>query len=632
MRVFLLFLLILILPTSALAACGDPDLLPAPYAALGRAEAVVETAPDEALSLIDGVELPKGPAARRLLLLEGRARLGMGDVAHAEVLLLRVLQDWSNASQSRGTPCDVDPGAIRWWIGQVFVARGEPKGAVAQWRNLWMHDVLSPHSEAAEELLRTHDDQFGPSEQGMVHERVQSFAKANRHKAGFAFLKERADPSTDATKRALFVGAFNAKQYPEALQAFTALPAPTEAERFDYALATSRTGDYDAAARIYGTLIDGTSATADHASYKLGYLLYDKGRTDEAIAAWREHLTRFPQSRHALSARWFSAWSLFKLGRLDEADAAFAPIASGRSVLAAGAAYWRARILGLLGEPAAEQTALEAILEDHPESAYAWWAAGRLKRTIPPPEEPPPLEAVPPSAAMTTALALIDAGVPDWAAAELRGPIAAARKGGRDASLALGEQLASVGLWSQARSLMLAHCGSPKDRKDLAALRLCWPRPEKARIDAAGDAVARHLPYAIMKAESAWTARITSSAGARGLMQLMPDLATAQAAALHPGEPFDPETLYDPAVNVEYGLAELATLTRNLSGEGVEPALPLVIAAYNGGEGAVRRWLGEQPVPIEADRWAEDISYSETRRYVRRVLGAVQVYRLLYGD
>lgn len=112
----------------------------------------------------------------------------------------------------------------------------------------------------------------------------------------------------------------------------------------------------------------------------------------------------------------------------------------------------------------------------------------------------------------------------------------------------------------------------------------------------------------------------------------MPDLATAQAVVLHPGEPFDPETLYDPAVNVEYGLAELATLTRNLSGEGVEPALPLVIAAYNGGEGAVRRWLSEQPVPIEADRWAEDISYSETRRYVRRVLGAVQVYRLLYGD
>lgn len=632
MTALLLFLLTLLSPALALAACGTPDTLPAPYDRLARAEALIDTAPDEALDLIDGITLPRGPAARRLLLVQGRGRLGVGDLEHAQVLLLRVLQDWSNATKTRGTPCDVDPGAIRWWMGQVFLAQDQPHEALTQWRSLWSTHVLSPHSEAAEELLRTHDHDFGPREQSLVHERVTSFAEANRHKAGLAFLLERADLSTEQTKKALFAGYFKAKRYGDALQAYPSLAAPTEAERFAFALATSRTGDYPGAAAVYRTLIGGTSALADHASYKLGYLLYDTGQTELAIAAWQEHLERFPQTRHGLSARWFTAWSLFKLGRLEEADTAFTPIAEGRSVLAAGGKYWRARIAGINGDKAGEAAAYEAIIAEHPDSSYAWWAARRSKRTIPPPEEPPPLPAGAPDATMQTALQLIDAGAMDWAAAELRGPIDAARKGGRATSLALGEQLAAVGLWPQARSLMLPHCGAPGDREDLAALRLCWPRPEKAQVDAAGDAVAQHLPYAIMKAESAWTARITSSAGARGLMQLMPDLATAQAAELHPGEPFDPETLYDPAVNVKYGLAELATLTRNLGDIGVEPTLPMVIAAYNGGEGAVRRWLKEQPVPVEADRWAEDISYSETRRYVRRVLGAVQVYRLLYGD
>ena len=98
-------MLFLLTPALAAAAeCGDPAALPAPYAALVQAEAVLDGAPDEALGLIDGVTLPKGPAARRLLLVEGRGRLGVGDVAHAEVLLLRLLQDWSNASKSRGTP------------------------------------------------------------------------------------------------------------------------------------------------------------------------------------------------------------------------------------------------------------------------------------------------------------------------------------------------------------------------------------------------------------------------------------------------------------------------------------------------------------------------------------------------
>ena len=82
----------------------------------------------------------------------------------------------------------------------------------------------------------------------------------------------------------------------------------------------------------------------------------------------------------------------------------------------------------------------------------------------------------------------------------------------------------------------------------------------------------------------------------------------------------------------ELGVAELVSLAERFSDSGVDPTLPLVIAGYNGGEKAVRRWLALYPNPPEADHFAEDVGYTETRRYVRRVLGTLQAYRYIYGD
>jgi len=57
-----------------------------------------------------------------------------------------------------------------------------------------------------------------------------------------------------------------------------------------------------------------------------------------------------------------------------------------------------------------------------------------------------------------------------------------------------------------------------------------------------------------------------------------------------------------------------------------------VIASYNAGEDAVRRWLAATPRAPEFDEFAEDIGYTETRQYVRGVLGHVMTYRWVYGD
>ena len=638
----LLILLTALVASPAWAAdCGDAASLPAPYDALARGEAALaaDLLPDALAALGSAAALPVGPAARRRLLLLGQAHILSGDLDRGRATLNQALEAWNAEPRGRrGSACDGDPAEMRWWLAEGAVRRGQPEEAVPVWRALWTTHPLSARSDAVEALLRAHDPAFAADEQTLVLGRAAGFGGINRHGEALTLLLARLEGDTEPNRQTLFRAYFRARKYQEAITLFPQLQAATDVDRFDYALARSRLGDYDGAARVYGGLADGRGGKiADDASFKLGYLLYDSGRLEEGLEAFAAHLARVPDSTHAVEARWFMGWSLLKLDRLEEAQAAFEALLAqhGDSSLAAGAAYWTARIAGMQGDAAAERAGYESVLSRYGATSYAWWASGRLDRGYPSPSAPDPVApdgGLVDDPALARGLALLSAGVPDWAAAEFRQLKSRARKAGREASLHLGARLAEAGLWSEAVQLAQPWCGAPEKRADPAALQICWPRPEGAQVDASGLAVARHLPFAIMHAESAWQPRITSSAGARGIMQLMPKLAAAQAAVLHPGAVFDPETLYDPAVNVEYGLAELAELTRSLADTGVEPRLPLVIAAYNGGSEAVRRWLAEQPQPVEVDRWAEDISYSETRRYVRRVLGTLQVYRLLYGD
>ena len=97
---------------------------------------------------------------------------------------------------------------------------------------------------------------------------------------------------------------------------------------------------------------------------------------------------------------------------------------------------------------------------------------------------------------------------------------------------------------------------------------------------------------ALVRVESGYNPVAVSRKGARGLMQLMP----ATAARLKVGDVFDPEQ------NVRGGVREFARLVDQYAG-----SLPLALAAYNAGEGAVAIHRGIPP-------------FAETREYVRRIL------------
>ena len=133
-----------------------------------------------------------------------------------------------------------------------------------------------------------------------------------------------------------------------------------------------------------------------------------------------------------------------------------------------------------------------------------------------------------------------------------------------------------------------------------------------------------YLVAAVIKHESKFQTRARSDGGALGLMQLMPQTAAWIARQLD--EPFTEDYLYDPALNIRYGVWYLAELETEFGGNDI-----LALAAYNAGRGNVRDWMERYHWNDQFDE-IEAIPYPETRLYVRRVLEDREQYKRLYDE
>jgi soluble lytic murein transglycosylase len=131
------------------------------------------------------------------------------------------------------------------------------------------------------------------------------------------------------------------------------------------------------------------------------------------------------------------------------------------------------------------------------------------------------------------------------------------------------------------------------------------------------------LVAALIRQESSFEPRATSVAGARGLMQIMPNVGRQLARSAD--YPFwDAALLYQPDVSLELGTEHLAGLLDDY--KDVRHAL----AAYNAGSSRAKRWL-TKPGTDDPEVFIERIPFTETRGYVRVILRNREMYRTLYG-
>jgi soluble lytic murein transglycosylase len=143
-----------------------------------------------------------------------------------------------------------------------------------------------------------------------------------------------------------------------------------------------------------------------------------------------------------------------------------------------------------------------------------------------------------------------------------------------------------------------------------------WRHREAFAPEATRQGVALPLLLGVAKQESRFTPAVQSSAGAVGLLQLMP--ATAAELA---GAPLTTPDLQDPARNANLGARYLRGLLDQWKGD------PLAaVASYNAGPGAVAGWQTPDRMRFP-ELWVEAIPYPETRLYVKKVLGNAWSYQ-----
>ena len=124
--------------------------------------------------------------------------------------------------------------------------------------------------------------------------------------------------------------------------------------------------------------------------------------------------------------------------------------------------------------------------------------------------------------------------------------------------------------------------------------------------------------YGLIRQESRFVTDARSHVGASGLMQVMP--ATARWTARKIGlANFTPDKLNDRDTNIAIGTGYLKLVLDNFAG-----SMPLAAAAYNAGPSRPRAWRNG-PV-VEAAAWAENVPFTETRDYVKKVLANTTMY------
>ena len=281
--------------------------------------------------------------------------------------------------------------------------------------------------------------------------------------------------------------------------------------------------------------------------------------------------------------------------------------------------YWHARAREALGRVDEAREAFEALAGAR--DYYGFLAADRLGREYrfnhrPLAVEPDIGERVAAIPAVRRALELLALGRRVDARREWREFI---RELDED-ELVAASWLAGCRDWHGRAILTIART---PERDDLE-LRFPIDFSEAVQSAASRQSLSPATVYAFIRKESAFMADARSAKGALGLMQIMPR--TGRMLMRERGENLKKNSqLLAPDLNVDLGTYYIRSLLSKSGG-----SLVLAAASYNAGPHRTRSWLPEEG-EIEAAVWIDSIPFTETRRYVRRLLAYLAVYEHRLG-
>ena len=525
-------------------------------------------------------------------------------------------------------------------LAKLYLSLDRPEQAVPLLKHLYIRTPTDPAAAEAEILLREIPHTLTRQERLL---RTKILLREGGYAEAATILTPLLENEPEDGEIRYLMGRilFAMKQYPQAIA--TLLPLTDRTLRSPFKVkalfltgrASLRLGKYSQAI-AYLKRIPASfprSRFADDALYLIGLNLEEQGDEVAAQKVYLRLIRSYPNGGWGDSARWQRAWLYYRQGNLQRAEHELEHILKDypESSQMAQALYWRGRMLEEMGSHDLATQMYQRVVERATLDPYYEWRARERLRLKPQqfsPELPPPMENPGPPA-LAKARELSQLGIWEDAAAEYWEVAIADRDQISlqwEACQALVRAKEFEKVVQIARSAVYTLLKNGSRDEALTTFGGClyprgfWPWVDQYVKEASLDP---YLVTALIREESTFAPTAVSRAGARGLMQLMPQTAARVAKEIDLPAPLD---LDAPNHNIALGTRYLARLHEQFGGN-----LVLTLAAYNAGPRAVQRWLTDGPIQ-DLETFVEEIPYRETREYVKRVLGSYNRYRTLYGQ
>ncbi len=363
-----------------------------------------------------------------------------------------------------------------------------------------------------------------------------------------------------------------------------------------------------------------------------GSILAENGLWEESIPYFTETVTRYPSNSTVDDAQFYICLALINVGRTEEAIEALGNFNARwtQSVYRPSSRYWYG-VLKLESGDASGRGVLERLIIDKPESLPAVFAREYLNL---PPWKPyfiqEPLDswmirngrspAQPPQFALD-GVTLLKAGCRKWALDLFR--LAEEEVGG---PYKLAPFYLENDVWERGPSAAWQIWSLDNRNRPQELWQLRYPAAWNSDVvpTAARFNMDPKLLWAIMKQESAYQPSCYSTAGARGLIQMIPS--TSEYVAIDNGwsESYTPDILYDPATSIMYGTACISSY-----GEDCNWDIPGTLAGYNGGPHNALRWGWASS---SKEEFFSRITFNETKKYVEIVSHNYVIYKEIWSE
>lgn len=523
--------------------------------------------------------------------------------------------------------------------------------AVETLRELWWQYPTSPEAEIVEEEIQKLEGAWKPTF-GDYFLRANTYYKQAYFEHAVSDLKRflkgsSGRPSREKVQFKLAMAHVRLKQYPAASTLFKKLSKGQSSFRGQatewLARVHLRQGKGAQLIDLSQSRLSGVKSNErSQIQWMCGIWYEDQGDLQKAVKAYQRAADLAGSPRTRFDALWRQGWLHYQHGHFEKAHQTFIRILKqiNDQRWVGKAHYWAGRSLANLGSNGKAQEHYRKVAQDFPMTYYGQLAQTRLVSfPVASPEEANGGYQVLEVTSKTRnfleqdshyqkAEELAVLGFMKEAVVELL-HVSKIYQSTQEALFEIAVQLEEFGAFDQALLIARRHFNDAVQRKRVPPSSPLWsiayPNGYLPTIQHYADSqIDPYLVAGIIREESLYNPEALSPVGAIGLMQLMPT--TAQLVAKKIGmNSFERDDLFIAEVNIQLGVKYVGQLLREYEGKAIH-----VIAAYNAGPNAVKRWAAKNG-HRETDEFVELISYKETRRYVKRVLTSYHVYRDLYA-